>query len=610
MGKTARIEASNEEEAVKKARKKLEAELDMKLETEQLEAELVEEKKKLFGLKKKKIYEVTLKDEKILSETEEGFLDIAVETISIDGKFSIKIDDDGIFLKVKPAQGEGKDVRYPKIKSALEEKEIVEVDWQAVQEILGAKENEWGLIAPRKPELDRDGEIQVEISDDKLKAFINYVPALGGSKLSQEDVKNILNEQGITYGIKKNKIKKILEDGNSVDSVLIAEGDPPEAGEDAQLVYHVEEKSDSTGTKREDGSIDFYNLGLILNVQPGDVLVTKKDSIPGQPGKAVTGEEVSAPEPEDKKLPRGKNARQKDEHTVVADIAGQVVFEENRVNVLPIYEENGDVDLSTGNIDFVGNVCIRGDITEGFVVKAEGNVEVFGHVSIGDIKAGGDVLIHKGFVGKHKAKITAGGSVKVKFVENAEIKAGENIEVTDAVMHSKLTAGNSIDITTSKGLLVGGTTKARKKIEANIIGSNLATTTQLEVGIDPELKAKIKQLDEEIKEAKNNLLKTTKALKILEKLKKHNDGFPEEKVVMYYQLQETREDLNNNIDDKQAKLMDLESKLDIVEQGYIVAKRKIYPGVKIIIGKSQLNVHNHMNKSKFVEEDGEVKQLV
>lgn len=59
-------------------------------------------------------------------------------------------------------------------------------------------------------------------------------------------------------------------------------------------------------------------------------------------------------------------------------------------------------------------------------------------------------------------------------------------------MHSKLFAGENITVNEKKGLLVGGIARAGKKIEANIVGSSLATLTYLEAGVDPELKNKVK----------------------------------------------------------------------------------------------------------------------
>lgn len=602
-----RVIAASEEEALKLGQKELAAKTGEKIEPAALTVKLVEEKKGLLGFGRKKIYQVALKD-RGLSRREEGFLDMAVEDISIDGEFAVKINDDGVFLRVSPPEGKGKAVHYQQIKTTLDKKEIVEVDWQKVQSVLQDATDEWVKIAPRKPELDRDGKAEIEISKDKLKAFISYSPALGGKSLSTADLFNKLADAGVKYGIKGEKLEQIIKNRNPVEHLLIAEGSPPVPGKDAELIYHFEQKTESIGTEREDGSIDFYELGLITNVQPGDLLVTKKEAEPGKPGKAVTGEEIPPPRPRDIGLPSGKNVKKQDDHTLVAGIAGQVVLDGNRVHVLPVYEVDGDVDLSTGNIDFVGNVIIKGNVKEGFKVKAQGNVEIRGNVTGADIEARGKIIIHKGYIGKGNRRITAGGDVIVKFVENGIITTEKNIIVADAVMHSQLTAGESIEVTMKKGLLVGGVYKARNRIKANIIGSALATNTYLEVGIDPELKARIRNLKEGIKKDQLNLTKLKKAIIILDKLKKEGQ-LTQEKELLYGRLEKTVERLKKMIAEKRGEIEDIKEKMKIVENGYIAAGKKIFPGVKMTIGNSHLNIHDEMGPSKFIESEGEVRQV-
>jgi len=607
--KVLKFEAKSKNEAISLAREKWKDSLGDKFNESNISVSLEQEKKGFLGLgTKKKIYKVVYSD--TISKSEEDFLDVAVETISVDGSFQIKIIDDGVYLKVSKPQGQGKIVDYSDIKLELDYKEIVEVDLQKIREIVAKGEDEWGIIAPRKPELDREAELTVTISDDKMKAFVSYMPALGGKKLSKEDCRSIIMENGVVFNIDDDKIDKLVNKKAEVESVLIAEGIPPIPGKDASLNYHFENKMDSIGTKREDGSMDFFDLGLITNVNPGDVLVTKNDAEVGTAGKGVTGEEIPPPKAKDIKLPKGKNTEIKDENTLIAKTAGQVVFDEReRIQVLPVHEVRGDVDLSTGNIDFIGNVIISGDVTEGFSIKAAGNVEVRGNVSIADIEADGDVIIQHGFIGKNKSKINAKGNVKALFVENAYIKAGKDIIIGDAAMHSQLISGNNIKINEKKGLLVGGVSKARSKIEANVIGSSLATTTKLEAGVDPELKLKIKKTDEEINKAKINLVKAIKAIKILEKYKEQNDGLPEKKVLMLYQLQKTEQQLNSSIENNEELLLELQAKLRVSEHGYIQAKKKIYPGTKMTIGNAQLNIHNEMAGSKFIEQDGDITQL-
>ena len=185
--------------------------------------------------------------------------------------------------------------------------------------------------------------------------------------------------------------------------------------------------------------------------------------------------------------------------------------------------------------------------------------------------------------------------------------------VSDAIMHSNISAGQAIQVTMNKGLLVGGLSRAGALIEANIIGSYLATSTELEVGIDPELKNKLKEMEEDLKKDRLNLDKTLKAIDILEKLKKQQGSLPEEKRLMLLRLQATLQatatKLQAEIDKKKMNYDEEKNKMEETDRGRINVYKTIYPGVKMVIGRSAYNIHNTMNRTSFIEEEGEIRQI-
>jgi uncharacterized protein len=597
-----RIEASNKEEALSIAKARFSDIMNRDINVEELTLSLIKNKKGFLGIGSKKVYEAFFKKKK-----DEIFLE-NLEEINIDGDYKIRVSDDGIYVKIISPEGSGEPVYFLELKKELLKKEFIEVDYELIQWAIREANEEWIKIAPRKAELDRDGEIKLEIFDNKMKANISYYPELGGKKLSYKDIKEILKLNGVVFGIKEEKINLILKENEVRENVLIAEGKEAIPGKDAQFIYHFDANKESIGTKRADGSIDFYDLGLINSVKPGDLLVSKKDPEPGKPGITVTGEEVLPSSPKDKSLPVGKNVEAKDDYSLISSIAGQVIMEGNKVHVLPIYEISSNVDLSTGNIDFNGNVLIKGDVMEGFKIKAAGNVEVKGHVFAADIDSGGEVLIAKGFIGKNKSHVNAIGDVKIKFVENAFIKSEKNIIISDAIMHSQLTAGEKIEVKGNKGLLVGGVCRAGKEIEANIIGSALATQTLLEVGLDPDIKRRFNELEVSVKQNQINLNKSNKAINILEKIK-NKGNLPQKKEIMYYKFLKTSKKLEKLIQEQREEYDILEEKLNIGGHGRIKANDRVYSGVKLIVGKSQYAVQDVLHHLSFIEEDGEVRQI-
>ncbi|MFW6269793.1 MAG: FapA family protein [Bacillota bacterium] len=606
MDKKLKIKAENLEKAKRKAKAEYQKKFSRKVSLDDVKLELKETRKRFFGLGKTiKIYQSKLINE----DNKKNVAEEITDNIDLDGDFKLKVTEEGIKVKILPPEGQGEPVQYQYIKQKLDEKEIVEIDWQTLQEEVNNPSEEWVIIAPRKPELDRDFEVHVYLDDDELNAYLDYHPALGGEKLTVNKLYDILEENNIRYGIKTDKLKQIINNRIPEEKIKVAEGDPPEPGKDAELIYHFEKKENSIGTRRDDGSIDFFDLGLINNVTPGDKLVTLKKSEPGTPGKKVTGKEISPPVPEKKKLPAGKNVEKKDETILVSKISGQVVKEGKKVNVLPVHEVRGNVDLSTGNIDFNGNVKVRGDVKEGFEVIAEGNIEIKGNVSAARIiSKTGKVIIHKGFVGKDKGKVEAKGEVKVKFVENASINSQEDIIVTDAVMHSTLIAANKIIVEKNKGLIVGGKCRAGQEIKANVFGSNFATETVLEAGINPEIKSRLQELEKELERIRKNLMKSEQAIKLLQEKKKELGRLPADKEEAYQQVKNTKIRLKEKIQEYEREQEELHQKISRMNRGRITVKDKIYPGVQLHIGKSFLNIQNEMKSSIFVEEDGEIRK--
>ena len=604
MQKSVKVEAEDKETALEKGLKKLNNKNSDEISKEKLTIELIKKGKKIMGLfgKKENTYKVKIKDD--LSQNIEELVD----EVEVDGSFEIKVNDDGIFLKVFPPEGNGKKVSIQAVKEELDKKRIEDIEEDKMKDIVREAEGEWEYIAPRKPELDEDTDIEIEISSDGKRAFLDFKPAYGGKKATLRDLKAKIEEAGVTIGLKEDKLKQVIKNRVTHKGLLIAEGQEPEEPRDEELEYHFTDKKESIGTKREDGSMDFYNRGLITNVSPGDVLVTISDSKKGKPGYKVTGEKIPPREPDTVELPSGKNVKEKN-GKLVAEIEGQVVKEGKRVNVLPVHEVKGNVDINTGNVDFVGNVVVKGDVNEGFKIKAGGNVTVKGRVSAAQIESDGKVVIQKGFVGKEKGQIDAKGDVEIKFIENGHIKTESSIIASDAIMHSDLNAAEDIIVTKNKGLLVGGNCQAGHNIEANIVGSTMATKTILEAGVDQETKEELQQIKQELEESEQNLLKTRRAIKALKEIKEKQGKLPTDKEVMYQRLLKTKKVVEKSIDKKESKKAELEEILNNVERGKVKIYEKVFSGVKMIIGKSQFNVHKELHHSSFIEEDGEIRQI-
>ncbi|HOJ12810.1 MAG TPA: FapA family protein, partial [Clostridiales bacterium] len=365
--------------------------------------------------------------------------------------------------------------------------------------------------------------IQVNISPDKMKAFIiisasdynNEVPSL-------MELLNYLKENEVVYGINKDILNVIISQGLFNQEVLVAEGTYPVDGIGGSLKLHFNIKRDKKPAILEDGRVDFRNLGLIENVRKGQKLCSIIPPLPGEDGKTVTGEVIASSKGKPAKSPIGKNVELTEGlDGLIASIDGQVSYLNDRIHVYPYYEVSSDVDNSTGNINFVGNVIIRGSILSGFQVEAGGNIEIWGVVEGATVKAGGDILIRRGVQGNSKATIISEGNIVARYIEHSNIEAKNDIRA-EAIMHSTVKCGGKLELSGRKGLLVGGNIKVRKEIKAKVIGSQMATFTEIEVGVPPELREISRSLKEEVAKLESDLKKAEQIINILLKLNTNN----------------------------------------------------------------------------------------
>src|SRR6056297_2170521 len=418
-----------------------------------------------------------------------------------------------------------------------------------------------------------EAELVIKKSGDKMKAYLDYIPSEGyGKDLTFKEIKEQLKEAGIVYGIKDYSINLIIDTDEPLEDVLVAEGTKPKPGEDAKLEFHFDTSGKNVGTVKENDRIDFHDLGIINNVEEGKKLVTKIEAKPGEEGKNIEGKTLKPKSPKNVKLPKGENTKITEDNTLIATEVGHVSYNQDKVNVITIYKVKGDVEA-----------C--------------------------ELISGGDVIINKNFIAKNKGKIECEGDLKAQSIQNGQVNCKGDIYIKDAIMHSNINSAGSVELTGHKGLIVGGEVRATKTIKANIIGSSLATKTIVSAGIDPETRRKRDEAESILSECKSSYLKTVKAINILGKIKKQQGGLPKQKADMYSRLIETKSDLKEKIEKNDEIVKDLTEKINSAVKGKIMVKRKLYPGVKIQIGKYKTEIDETHTRTVFKVDGGELRSF-
>ncbi len=453
----------------------------------------------------------------------------------------------------------------------------------------------------------KDLKILVTVSPDELKAFITLYNTGDNVAIKKEDIIGALDSQRVVFGIKEDIISYLVESPLYNEAFCVAEGIAPQNGKNGLITYHFNTDVNKTPTLMEDGRINYRELNLIQSVKEGQVLCSLVPPVKGVEGKTIKGRVISAVNGKPAVLPRGKNvAISEDGQSLVATTAGEVEYlDAMKVSVYTNHEVPADVDNSTGNVSFVGSVIIKGNVLSGFSVEAGGNVEVFGVVEGATIKAGGNIILRRGMQGMGKGTLIAGGDIVARYIEYSSIEASNNIQA-EAIMHSNVKCGNKLELTGNKGLLVGGTCKVGNIVVAKVIGSHMATITDVEVGVDPSVRERYKNAREEIVSMESDIKKADQAITILRKMESAGVLTPDKQEILTKSVR-TKVYLSTKIQEVKQEISILDEKLQQEGNGKIRALSFIYPGVKVSIGTCMMYVKEPLQYCTLYRDGADVR---
>jgi hypothetical protein len=179
-------------------------------------------------------------------------------------------------------------------------------------------------------------------------------------------------------------------------------------------------------------------------------------------------------------------------------------FEIVKLSVYPVRRILGDVDYSTGHIEFPDTVQIEGSVKSGFEVRAEGSVIIGGDVENDvTVRAGGDVAVQHGISGS-TTRIEADGSIYAQFVGSATVRVQHDLTVGSYLLGASIRSSGSVLVTgvgvsnPKSGAILGGFVLAVDQIRAQNIGSASVGSTKVVAGVDLTLAKKESDLQKQI----------------------------------------------------------------------------------------------------------------
>lgn len=364
-------------------------------------------------------------------------------------------------------------------------------------------------------------EPMVEISKDAMQATMFLPKTETEGTWTKNTILKFLDDNGISHGIDKFVVLELSKGRMRNQTVVIAKGSKVKAGRDGYFEFLFNTEVKPRPKMNEDGSVDYYHIDCFEPVKEGQLLARYHKAEKGEPGMSVKGDELPSRPGKDLPPLKGKGFLfDEGKGTYTAEISGKVeLLDGKKLMVTSVYQVNGCVDYSVGNIDFDGDVVIRQDVLTGFCVKATGSVFVDGCVEAAVIEAGQDIVLKNGMQGGEKGRITAGGNVMAKFFEAAFIKAGGNL-TANVIMNSQVLCTGSVSVLGKFGSIIGGYVWGMEGIITTRIGNIAQTKTTVEAGILQKHLDKLEEIEEQLDKKRDELIKLEEVRALLKKRSK------------------------------------------------------------------------------------------
>ena len=450
-----------------------------------------------------------------------------------------------------------------------------------------------------------DAKVRVTTDQNEIIAYLRIdPPENGGAGPSMNQMQLALATAGVAYNIKQDLLMQLEAEPVYGSFIQIAEGYPPQDGVNGTATFFIRtEKPSMTPKINADGTVDYFDLGIVENVKQGQVLCKITLPTEGTPGMSVKGREIKQTKGRPVASYVGSNTMLTEDGTaIVSKIDGQVVFANYRISVNETFQVRGNVDHSTGNLQVVGNVMVAGTVIPGFRVEATGNVQIGGVVESAYIKAGGNIKLSGGAI---SSEITCDGDIFGRFIENCVLFVKGDIQA-EYIVDSNVRCGKNIRAVGSKARIIGGNLTAGQNVEARVIGSPSGVPTKVELGTDPAILLRQQELTAQIAEMEKSLKSMRPLMDLLLQCEQAGVLTQEKREI----LDNVRYSFENNtkvLESSKQELLNIAEQLAKKGYGRVVCTEVLHFGAVVVIGGIPFYAKADMPFVGLYYQDGEIK---
>ncbi|MBQ8193776.1 MAG: DUF342 domain-containing protein [Oscillospiraceae bacterium] len=441
-----------------------------------------------------------------------------------------------------------------------------------------------------------DGRVDLTYDNSGMLCNLTlYAPMNGGRPVTMEQIANEMNKKGIVAGIDEFDIRDMLDNHVYEQPVCVARAVPAKRGTNGVVIYKYEKKRVVQPTYDEFGVANYRELGTIVKIRKGDIIAEIIPPTPGEAGVNIFGEEIPPEAGKPAKPAIGRNSViSADGKYIIAACDGHITYGVGCFNVEDTVTIFSDLDISVGNIDFFGDVHVKGNVMEDFSIKAGKNIRIDGSVFSSEMTAGGNVTVVGGII---NSTVKCEGNVSAGFCQTATINAKGSVESKEFAFCEVFCYGE-LKAKGNNGTIVGGKITAMRDITAGTIGSEKYTQTVISIGDGSVTFARKRKAEAELEQYGERYENAVKNLEYLKHRKVQQGGVLTDDQQRQVKL-ETQNKLFSTIKKKELSILIAQLDEDIKNKDMLSATcNRLFPGARFCINFLTLDVTEVYGKSR------------
>ncbi|UZP05045.1 FapA family protein [Clostridium botulinum] len=257
-----------------------------------------------------------------------------------------------------------------------------------------------------------DRKMNLNISKDRMSVYISieYVPEyeyeLIDSKASKsltlrsrkkikkecekytvKDILTALIQFKVSHGIIYEEIVKVCNGTNNEEIVIVKGSLPIDDKEDEIKIYFDTAEKNILDENDVNQKVDYKNLKSFSNVNEGVILAERILGYSGKNGKDIFGKQIKRKIARNKPLKVGRGCKIEN-NKVISTKVGRPMVQNGIFTVNTLYSVN-DVDIKSGNVNFIGDVEVNGAVQDGMKVFCKGSLTVKKDITSANVKVKG-----------------------------------------------------------------------------------------------------------------------------------------------------------------------------------------------------------------------------